>query len=75
MSINKTHSQPLGSHRLAVWITSAKIRAKNEGNRNNTWSVRLYYIPKISFDRKVFAISFRFLRLFLYLSILKIVIL
>lgn len=37
-SIKKRTRNPQAAVKLTVRITSAKIRTKKEGNRNNTWS-------------------------------------
>lgn len=51
MSIKKTRN-PQACHRLAVRITSAKIRAKKEGNRNDTLSVRCHYGYPMKYSKK-----------------------
>lgn len=38
ISIKKRTRNPQAAVKLTVRITSAKIRTKKEGNRNNTWS-------------------------------------
>lgn len=68
MSIKKE----LATLRQPVWrtvrITSAKIRAKKEGNRNDTLSVRCHYGYPMKYSNKN-ELTKRFLYLLLQISV------
>lgn len=65
-------NKKIATLRRAVWrtvrITSAKIRAKKEGNRNDTLSVRCHYGYPMRYSKKN-ELTKRFLYLLLQISV------